>query len=217
MPARQPTTPPDGGTGSNPTGTHEAAAQDGGTDVMRLVGPPMWETLHYAAFQCPEPFAERVSALVDLVRGYVVLLPCAECRGHFAALLDAYPPEAAARSGRQAFARWTVDAHNAVNARLGKPLLTYDQAARRYARGDLHCRDPDREPRAPRRPLSPGVAVAVALAAVALAAAVLAGAWCCLSGRADARPRPDPSALSDRRAPTTDAPKWPRWGPADAR
>lgn len=219
-PTLQPTTLPDGSTGGNPTGAYEAAAQDGGTDVMRLVGPPLWETLHYAAFQCPEPFAERAPALVDLVRGYVVLLPCAECRSHFAALLDAHPPEAAARSGRQAFARWTVDAHNAVNARLGKPLLAYEQAARRYARGDLHCRDPDREPRAARRPLSPAVAVAVALAAVALAAAVLAGAWFYLSGRGGGRPRPDPtapSALPDTRAPTADAPRWPRWGPADAR
>lgn len=219
-PALQSTTLPDGSTSSSPTDGHGDAAQDGGTDVMRLVGPPMWETLHYAAFQCPEPFAERAPALVDLVRGYVVLLPCAECRGHFAALLDAHPPEAAAQSGRQAFARWTVDAHNAVNARLGKPLLTYDQAARRYARGDLHCRDPDRERRAARRSLSPAVAVAIALAAVALAAAVLAGAWLYLSGRAPARPHPDPTASPaspDTRTPTADVPKWPRWGPADAR
>ncbi|QBZ80981.1 Evr1/Alr family domain containing protein [Pandoravirus celtis] len=111
-PTLQPTTPSDGGSAA------AAVTQDGGSDVMHLVGPPMWETLHYAAFQCPEPFDERVSsALIGLVRGYVVLLPCAECRGHFAALLDAHPPEVAARSGRQAFARWTVDAHNAVNAR----------------------------------------------------------------------------------------------------
>ncbi|AVK74797.1 Sulfhydryl oxidase [Pandoravirus quercus] len=195
---------------------------DGGSDVMHLVGPPMWETLHYAAFQCPEPFDERVSsALIGLVRGYVVLLPCAECRGHFAALLDAHPPEVAARSGRQAFARWTVDAHNAVNARLGKPLFTYDQATRRYARGNLHCRDPGGGPRAARRSSSPAVAFAVVLAAVALAAAVLAGVWFYLSARDGAgRLSPDPAvapAPSDTCAPAPCMPKWPRWGPTDAR
>ncbi|AGO84069.1 Sulfhydryl oxidase [Pandoravirus salinus] len=217
------TTAPDGG-GVGSTATvrdgHQAAPQDGGSNVMHLVGPPMWETLHYAAFQCPEPFDERAPALVALVRGYVVLLPCAECRAHFAALLDAHPPEVAARYGRQAFARWTVDAHNAVNARLGKPLFAYDQAARRYARGDLHCRDPDsREPRASRRASSP--AFAVALAVVGLAVAVLAGAWLYRSYRDDARSAAaaaaDPTAPDGVRAPDACAPKWPRWGPTGTR
>ncbi|AJF98037.1 erv-family thiol oxidoreductase [Pandoravirus inopinatum] len=217
-PTLQPTTLSDG---AAVVDGRPVAAQDGGSDVMHLVGPPMWETLHYAAFQCPEPFDERASALIGLARGYVVLLPCAECRGHFAALLDAHPPEVAARSGRQAFARWTVDAHNAVNARLGKPLFTYDQAARRYARGNLHCRDPGGEPRAIRRSLSPAVAFAVALAAVALAAAALAGVWFYLSTRGASRSSVDstapPPASSDTRAPAPYMPKWPRWGPTDVR
>ncbi|AVK76988.1 Sulfhydryl oxidase [Pandoravirus macleodensis] len=149
----------------------------GGDDanVMHLVGPPLWETMHYAAFQCPEPFVERAPALLDLVRAYAALLPCAECRGHFAALLAAHPPEEAARAGRQAFARWTVDAHNMVNARLGKPLVTFEQAAWRYARGDLCCRDSTADHRSPdglAKRVLPAVVVAVALVAV-----VVAGIW----------------------------------------
>ncbi|WBR14471.1 Erv-family thiol oxidoreductase [Pandoravirus kuranda] len=153
-----------------------AYAEVGDTNVMHLVGPPLWETMHYAAFQCPEPFAERAPALLSLVRAYATLLPCAECRGHFAALLAAHPPEEAARGGRQAFARWTVDAHNMVNARLGKPLVTFEQAAWRYARGDLCCRDSPTTDRpssdGPPRRLLPMAAVAVALVAL-----VVAGAW----------------------------------------
>lgn len=147
----------------------------GDVDVMHLVGPPLWETMHYAAFQCPEPFVERAPALLDLVRAYAALLPCAECRGHFAALLAAHPPEEAARAGRQAFARWTVDAHNMVNARLGKPLVTFEQAAWRYARGDLCCRDSAAGRRAPdslAKRVLPAVVVAVALVAL-----VVAGVW----------------------------------------
>nr|UDO47644.1 erv-family thiol oxidoreductase [Pandoravirus massiliensis] len=154
---------------------HGEEGAAGGTNVMYLVGPPLWETMHYAAFQCPEPFAERAPALLDLVRAYAALLPCAECRGHFAALLAAHPPEEAARAGRQAFARWTVDAHNMVNARLGKPLFTFEQAAGRYARGDLCCHNSadDRHPQPSlSRRLLPAVVVAVALIAV-----VAAGVW----------------------------------------
>lgn len=144
-------------------------------DVMHIVGPPLWETMHYAAFQCPEPFAERAPALLGLVRAYATLLPCAECRGHFAALLAAHPPEEAARDGRQAFARWTVDAHNRVNARLGKPLVTFEQAAWRYARADLCCRDSAAD-----RPTPDGLPrrlLPMAVVAVALVAVVVAGIW----------------------------------------
>jgi hypothetical protein len=139
----------------------------------------MWETLHYAAYQCPEPFIERAHALVGLARGYAALLPCAECRGHFSALLEAHPPEIAAQQGREGFARWTVDAHNAVNARLGKPLFTYDQAARRYARSDLRCNDPDRSVHVTRGRLSTmASATIVAVVGVVLATVVaLLVAW----------------------------------------
>lgn len=202
------TTPQDSPSGD---GGHEPA-----DDVMHLVGPPMWETLHYTAFQCPEPFAERAPALVGLVRGYVLLLPCAECRGHFAALLDAHPPEIAAQSGRQAFARWTVDAHNAVNARLGKPLVTYEQAVWRYGRGDLRCRDPGAGPHVRRAALPPA---AVGALVIVLAAVALAGVWLYVRARADdARTRaPSNEAPSSPSLTPSDTgatrPKWPRWGP----
>lgn len=47
------------------------------------------------------------------------------CRKHWAKLVANFPPDF---SSRQAFFRWTVDAHNLVNQMLGKPELTYEQA-----------------------------------------------------------------------------------------
>lgn len=109
------------------------------TDIMTQMGGPMWQTLHYASYQCPEPFAQYAPILLNLVHSYHAILPCADCKSHFAALLQQNPPERAAARGKDAFARWTVDAHNSVNARLGKPIVSYADALRLYGRTDLMC------------------------------------------------------------------------------
>jgi hypothetical protein len=144
----------------------------------------MWKTLHYAAHQCPEPFARHAQPLVDLVRIYAQVMPCTDCRSHFSQFLALHPPEAAAAAGREAFARYTVDAHNYVNARLGKPLMPYAEAQRIYGRVDLRCPEAPRSDAVPANPsgdatptagspLLVGLLVAGLVAAVALVAFAL--------------------------------------------
>lgn len=50
---------------------------------------------------------------------------CRACLVHFRQLLERTPPDF---SSREAFFRWTVDIHNQVNAHLGRPLFTLEQA-----------------------------------------------------------------------------------------
>jgi len=170
-------------------GAMRSAGRGDEANVMDVVGPPMWETLHHAAFQCPEPFAERAAALVSMARAYATVLPCAECRRHFCVLLDDHPPEAAAAGGRDAFARWTVDVHNSVNARLGKPIVSFQQAQRRYGCADLRCREGDGATGGTsahggrrlavggkRPPSTPAVGAAAALLLLVLAGVALAAA-----------------------------------------
>jgi hypothetical protein len=98
--------------------------------MMEQVGPPVWTALHHLAHRYPvQPTAEDMAHALAFVRSIAGLLPCAKCRRHFAQLLAQMPPRV---TDRDAFARWSVDAHNAVNARLGKPAFGYEQAQQLY-------------------------------------------------------------------------------------
>jgi hypothetical protein len=50
-----------------------------------------------------------------------------DCRRHWRELVAEMPPDF---SSREAFFAWTVEAHNAVNSRIGKPLVTLEEAYR---------------------------------------------------------------------------------------
>lgn len=49
-------------------------------------------------------------------------VPCGQCKSHWSFFKCKYPPDYAR------YFAWTVDAHNSVNARLGKEILSQDQA-----------------------------------------------------------------------------------------
>lgn len=55
------------------------------------------------------------------------------CRKHWNELVEAMPPDF---SSREAFFAWTVEAHNAVNQRLGKALVTLEEARRLHQLAD---------------------------------------------------------------------------------
>ena len=62
------------------------------------------------------------------------MYPCGECARHFRGVVAAHPP---ALAGRGAFSRWMCEAHNSVNARLGKPEFNCDLVEARW--GGLDC------------------------------------------------------------------------------
>lgn len=85
-----------------------------------------WVTLHSVATCYPTTptLAERqlMSSWLDMFRDTIT---CPYCRDHFAIVLSAYRttfPDML--QSRQTFAVFTFRAHNAVNRRLRKPLLT---------------------------------------------------------------------------------------------
>jgi hypothetical protein len=69
-------------------------------------GPPLWRELHTKTDADPA-WLERFTSRV----------PCGECRGHWRAVLAEIPPVFGA-----GWREWTIRAHDAVNARLGKPM-----------------------------------------------------------------------------------------------
>jgi hypothetical protein len=84
-------------------------------------GPLFWGALHVAALGCSN--SDNLSNFVD---AYKTMIPCASCRKHFEEALLATPvPQVS--NPLELFA-WTVDIHNIVNARINKPVITYDEA-----------------------------------------------------------------------------------------
>jgi hypothetical protein len=81
-------------------------------------GPHFWMTLHIACLACQD-----YKALAEFVEGYLYIIPCLSCRQHFEQVLIENPvPETGD------FFQWSVDVHNIVNKRLGKPEVSYEDA-----------------------------------------------------------------------------------------
>ena len=81
-------------------------------------GPHFWMTLHIACIGCQD-----YKALSEFVEGYMYIIPCLSCRQHFEQVLVDNPvPETGD------FFKWSVDVHNIVNRRIGKPEFSYEDA-----------------------------------------------------------------------------------------
>lgn len=85
------------------------------------MGPSQWTSLHNIARTLTP---DKMDAFKEYTRNMAILLPCGVCSSHFRKLvtdtLHATTPQEALK--------WTIDVHNAVNQRLGKPVLSYAQA-----------------------------------------------------------------------------------------
>jgi hypothetical protein len=69
------------------------------------------------------------NSLKTFIEMYQMVLPCFGCRLHFSMLLANNPmPE-------QNIFEWSVDIHNLVNERIGKPTVTYTDAYKHWMSG----------------------------------------------------------------------------------
>ena len=86
--------------------------------VMKLPdGPELWATLHLHALQ--HQGGDDSEWLANFEKG---LLSGCSCRSQWLADVSAHPPDFTR------YFEWTVEQHNLVNKRLGKPVLTVEQA-----------------------------------------------------------------------------------------
>ncbi len=79
-------------------------------------GSKLWEEIHRRAVAKD---GQDDSSWVEEIRRRV---PCGECRRHWDGMMSRTPPDWAN------YFAWTVDRHNEVNARLGKPAVSIDAA-----------------------------------------------------------------------------------------
>lgn len=97
-------------------------------------GPAAWNTLHAFAHSTPPTLDAR--AREDMGRFLHLFgrhLPCPTCRAHFSRYLDAHmSPQSLAT--RESVVRFVHHAHNDVNRRLGKPVVSLEEHYALYSR-----------------------------------------------------------------------------------
>ena len=91
-------------------------------------GPIFWMTIHITAlgYSAKPTYAEKRAAK-EFYESLQFLLPCPVCREHYAQHI-AEKPISPFLDSRDALFKWTVELHNKVNEKLGKPKLTEGEA-----------------------------------------------------------------------------------------
>lgn len=106
-------------------------------------GAAQWHALHQLLAGYPEADAPQATqlALRQYVQSLTQLLPCETCRQHWSKLVDTVKTK-----NRAEALQWSIDAHNAVNRRLGKPVLSTPEALEAIARWGLPAPAPTPTP-----------------------------------------------------------------------
>lgn len=101
-------------------------------------GPGLWRAIHLAAATYPlRPTHTDKSAMHDFLKSLKHVLPCGGCRQEYTRLISSgilkLTPQVL--NSRLTLFAWTVDVHNAVSRRLGKPVRkTWQQWFAHYDR-----------------------------------------------------------------------------------
>jgi hypothetical protein len=87
-------------------------------------GPYFWGAFHLACLA-----AVDLESLKTFINTYTRILPCGGCREHFAELLLENPiPDTD-------LFKWSIYIHNIVNIRIGKPVVSYEEALTTWLSG----------------------------------------------------------------------------------
>ncbi len=106
----------------------------------KVFGPGTWTVTHILGLVSDEGGRKNDYRFFSLyVYRMVHALPCAKCRRHAVRYLNKHPTPTA-----ESFAsmfEWSVEFHNVVNKKLGKPILTVDQCRQIYSNTELILKD----------------------------------------------------------------------------
>lgn len=105
-----------------------------------IVGPGIWFTIHLMAYHATDPLKKQ--QFMEYMRMVVDNLKCEKCRMHAKRYLEEHPMEPYLNLKNMAgqdigLFKWTWIFHNAVNSRLGKPILDWDTAYAMYSSPDF--------------------------------------------------------------------------------
>jgi hypothetical protein len=101
-----------------------------------VYGPGTWLSIHLLAYNANDDRSKMsfIDFMELLRNGY----PCAKCRKHMSDYILSHPIHSYWNENR-GFFKWSWLFHNAVNRRLGKPLLDYESAIGLYSGASHVC------------------------------------------------------------------------------
>lgn len=99
-------------------------------DEPHIFGPGYWRMLHQDAYDAETK--EEIEFFIKRLARRLGTIPCGICREHALKYLAENPIERY-RGVKGGVFKWTVDFHNAVNARLGKLKVDLETAKKFYA------------------------------------------------------------------------------------
>ena len=98
-----------------------------------IYGPGVWLCLHLLAYRADDDKSK--TDFIEFLNVIRQSYPCAKCRKHMNDYIQANPVHNHWMEDK-GFFKWSWLFHNAVNQRLGKPLVSYDEAEAKY--GGVH-------------------------------------------------------------------------------
>lgn len=105
-------------------------------------GPFFWHTIHIVALGYPNSptYTDKKSAK-EFYESLAFLLPCAICKEHYKEHL-AKNPLTPFLDSKKDLLKWTINIHNLVNKKLGKPEWTHEEVMIYYERLGRRDRSP---------------------------------------------------------------------------
>mmetsp|Transcript_44987 Transcript_44987/g.150214 ORF Transcript_44987/g.150214 Transcript_44987/m.150214 type:complete len:160 (-) Transcript_44987:141-620(-) len=116
-----------------------AATSDECPPDREELGRHTWTLLHTTAAYYPEKASLSQQSLAEqFIRSLGELYACSHCAADFRSEVEASPPRL---GSREEFCLWMCEQHNAVNAKLGKPVFpcTLARLDARWRDGGARC------------------------------------------------------------------------------
>jgi hypothetical protein len=116
----------------------------------KYIGPGVWNTIHKQAYLAQTPV--RQQQFIIFMKDTCYRFPCKVCRGHCTEYIKNNPLEnylGSTVDGKPlGLFVWAWKFHNTVNARLNKPIMSWDSAITLYSESDdkvcsLSCLEAD--------------------------------------------------------------------------
>jgi hypothetical protein len=105
------------------------------TDTRKNIGPGTWNVIHTLSFHARTK--EEQQAFIKTMKTICKHFPCKVCRGHCKTYIKEHPMEPfinakLANNEKIGLFLWSWRFHNAVNVRLEKPTVSWEEAYRMY-------------------------------------------------------------------------------------
>lgn len=98
-------------------------------------GPFLWGLIHtITVIDFDEPTAQRraVEQAIHTLKGLPGAIPCHRCAEHFSKQVQTI--DATDWLEPMSLFYWTVDVHNAINQKLGKPMMSREDALSKWSK-----------------------------------------------------------------------------------